>query len=387
MIVAPSRPRYDAVVVGARCAGSATAMLLARQGLAVLCIEQGRPGSDTLSTHALMRGGVLLLHRWGVLEALREAGTPKVARTYFHYGDDIVDVEIRPRDGIDGLYAPRRKVIDPILAAAAVAAGVELIYGARLVELARDGEGRVCGVGIELEGERRVEVACGIVIGADGVRSTVARLVGAAPYVAATHTTSLIYSYFAGVELDGYHWYYRTLPAAAAVSAGAIATNGGTCVFAATTPERFAALRHDLAAAHGSVLAQCDAALARAVARAERVDRYRAFAGLPGFLRPAWGPGWALVGDAGYFKDPITAHGITDALVDAQQLADAVARGSEAALAHYQAERDARGRPLFEVTDAVASLTWDIPSLQQLHASLSEVMKRETAALTNRAHA
>lgn len=334
-----------------------------------------------------MRGGVLQLHRWGVLEALREAGTPRVGRTFFHYGDEIVDVEIRPRDGVDGLYAPRRKVIDPVLVDAAERAGVEVVFGARLAQLHHDAEGRVCGVTIELEGERACAIECGIVIGADGVRSTLAELVGATCYAKAEHTTALIYSYWAGVGLEGYHWYYRTLADAPAVSAGAIATNGGTCVFAAMAPGRFHEhLRHDLAAGHHAVIEQCDPQLARALERAERVDRYRAFAGQHGYLRQSWGPGWALVGDAGYFKDPITAHGITDALVDAEQLADAVIAGGDAALANYQAERDARARPLFEVTDAVASLTWDLPSLQRLHGALSDAMKRETAALTNRDH-
>ena len=93
---------------GARVAGAATALLLARAGLRVLCVDRARLGSDTLSTHALMRAGVLQLERWGLLDAIVAAGTPPVRRTVFHYGDEPVAVSIKPAAGVDALYAPRR---------------------------------------------------------------------------------------------------------------------------------------------------------------------------------------------------------------------------------------------------------------------------------------
>jgi menaquinone-9 beta-reductase len=140
---------YDVVVIGARCAGAATALLLARRGFRVLAVDKSRHGSDTLSTHALMRGGVLQLARWGLLDAVRAAGTPSVSTTTFHYGEVPVEVVIKPRDGIDALYAPRRTVIDPILADAAAEAGAEILRGPRLVDLIRTSEGRVEGVVVE----------------------------------------------------------------------------------------------------------------------------------------------------------------------------------------------------------------------------------------------
>src|SRR5262249_25330521 len=123
---------YDAVVVGARCAGAATAMLLARAGLAVLVVEQGTRGADTLSTLALMRAGVVQLSRWGLLDAIKTAGTPRITKTAFHYGDRSVEVPIKPRDGVDALYAPRRTLLDPLLADGARAAGADLAYRVRL---------------------------------------------------------------------------------------------------------------------------------------------------------------------------------------------------------------------------------------------------------------
>ncbi|MCH8254322.1 MAG: FAD-dependent monooxygenase, partial [Gemmatimonadetes bacterium] len=120
-----TRDRYDVIIAGARCAGASTAMLLARRGLRVLVIDPTSRGSDTLSTHALMRGGVLQLHRWGLLDAIRAAGTPAIPKTSFHYGEETIEVSIKERDGVDALYAPRRTVLDAVLVDAAVAAGAE----------------------------------------------------------------------------------------------------------------------------------------------------------------------------------------------------------------------------------------------------------------------
>ncbi|HEU4349739.1 MAG TPA: FAD-dependent monooxygenase, partial [Actinoplanes sp.] len=124
----PHKPDYDVVVVGARCAGAATAMLLAREGLRVLLLDRARRGSDTLSTHALMRGGALLLHRWGILDQVVAAGTPPVRHTRFHYGHpreggETITVTLKPVAGIEALYAPRRTLLDGLLVSAADAAG------------------------------------------------------------------------------------------------------------------------------------------------------------------------------------------------------------------------------------------------------------------------
>jgi flavin-dependent dehydrogenase len=141
-------------------------------------------------------------------------------------------------------------------------------------------------------------------------------------------------------------------------------------------------LRFDLAAGFYEILGDTAPSVAAAMGAAF-VGSYRGFAGHPGFLRPAWGPGWALVGDAGYFKDPITAHGISDALRDAELVARAVLSGTDEALAHYQAVRDDLSVPLFTITDEIASFDWDLPRLQALHKSLSDEMTREMLHLTD----
>jgi flavin-dependent dehydrogenase len=213
------------------------------------------------------------------------------------------------------------------------------------------------------------------------MRSTVADLVAARSYRTARHATGVVFGYISGLEDDGYHWYYRP-----GVSAGVIPTNHGhTCVFASVPSRRFRdEIRFDPVAGFGRILAECSPGLATAVAGGQRFGNLRGTPGHPGFFRQPWGPGWALVGDAAYFKDPLTAHGITDALRDAELLSEAVAAGTEAALQGYQDTRDAQSGELFNITDEVASFEWDLDSIKDLHLRLSREMKHEVEALEER---
>jgi flavin-dependent dehydrogenase len=368
------RARFDAVVVGARVAGAATALLLVRAGLRVLVVERSRRGSDTLSTHALMRAGVMQLHRWGVLPRLLAAGTPPIRRTTFHYSSEPVVVDIKDRDGVDALFAPRRTLLDVVLADAAVESGAQVLYGTTVREILRGSTGRVQGVLLTDEAGRQHRVEADIVIGGDGARSTVAGAVDAQVLVEGKSPGSYIYAYWEGLELDGTHWYY-----APGVAAGAIPTNEGlSCVFVGMPPGRYRAQPAvPLDARFQQIASECHPGLARALGGARRVGKYFPFAGRAGFLRQPWGDGWALVGDAGCFKDPITAHGITDALRDAELLARAVIRGTTGALADYQAARDSFAVEFLELSDRIASFDWDLDSVGVLHHQLSRLMARE----------
>ena len=372
------KERYDVLVVGARCAGAATAMLMARRGLRVLAVDKGDYGTDTMSTHALMRGGVLQLHRWGLLPRIVEMATPAVRSTSFHYGDEQVRVDIKPSHGIDALYAPRRTVLDRILVDAAQEAGATIRYRHVLAGLRRDLDGRVTGGVLRGADGAMIEVQADLVVGADGLGSAVARLVDAAVRRSARHTSVVIFGYWAGLAPDGYHWHYR--PNA---SAGVIPTNDDQhCIFAAVPGDRFRqTIRHDVAGGYHRVLAEAAPDLAARLEPGRLDGRLIVFAGRKGFLRQPWGPGWALVGDAGYFKDPLTAHGITDALRDAEILADAAAGGTDRDLAAYAEVRDHLSQPLFSVTDEIASFDWDVDGVRAHHAVLNQAMKREVAYL------
>jgi flavin-dependent dehydrogenase len=366
--------RFDAVIVGARCAGAATALVLARAGARVLVVDRGVYGSDTLSTHALMRGAVLQLDRWGVLPAVIAGGTPPVRTTTFSYADQDVTVAIEPRHGVSALYAPRRFLLDRLLVDAAREAGAEVEHGVRVEDVRMDDQGRVAGV----ISDRFGPVEAGIVIGADGLHSTIARRVGAPPVVEGRHATGVLYTYWEGLESDAFFWGFRR-----EAGVGVIPTNdGASCVFIAVPTGRFHdEVRGDALAAYHRFIRQAMPDLDARLAGARRVEPIRGFGGHRGCIRRSSGPGWALVGDAAYFKDPLTAHGITDALRDAELLARAIIAGTTEALLTCETTRLDLSKGLFEVTDEIVSFARTDAELQELHRALSAEMSREVRAL------
>jgi cation diffusion facilitator CzcD-associated flavoprotein CzcO len=375
--------RWDVVVVGGRAAGASTAMLLARAGLRVLCVERTRFGSDTLSTHALMRAGTLQLTKWGLLESVIAAGTPAVQRTLFHYGAESVSVSIRPAAGVDALYAPRRTLIDRLLVEAATSAGAAFQFGCSVVGLDQHQVAQATDVVIrDRDGSVRTE-RTGLVIGADGRQSSVAELVGAGNRFAGRSASAFVYGYFRELPVQGYEWFYGP-----GVSAGAIPTNDElTCVFVGAPPDRLTGLVEDGGPdiALGVLADEC--ALGDRRRRATRVERPRYMRGIPGYLRRSSGPGWALVGDAGYWKDPLSTHGMTDAFRDAELLARAVVAAPDPgpaqrnALAEYESVRDALALPMLDVTERLASYDWEVTEVRQLLRKLASVMTDELELL------
>jgi menaquinone-9 beta-reductase len=327
--------------------------------------------------NALMRGAVLQLHRWGVLPAVAAAGTPPVHSTTFSYrGHDVV-VPIEPKHGVDALYAPRRALLDRLLVDAAVQSGAEVRHSVRVDDLDVDARGRVRGITAIDNGSRR-RIDAGIVIGADGMHSLVADRVNAARVLEGRHATGVLYSYWQDCPVDGFHWRFG-----AGMGLGAIPTNdGATCVFVATPAARMRQeIRGDAASTYRRLIAEASPAIDARLQTARRVEPVRGFGGCAGFIKRSVGNGWALVGDAGYFKDPLTAHGITDALRDAELLARAVTAGGTAALDNYDATRLELSRELFEITDRVASCAWTDEEVQALHRAFSVEMSREVRAL------
>lgn len=387
---------WDAIVVGARVAGSSTAMLLARAGLRVLVLERARAGTDALSTHALMRAGTLQLSRWGLLDRIVASGTPAIRRTIFTYGNDSFPVTIKPAAGVGALYAPRRTVLDPVLAEAAEGHGAVVRYSAAVTGLLRDDGGRVTGVRCRGRDGRSFLERAPLVIGADGKESVVAVAVGAPTLVQGSSASAFLYSYVRDLPppdaFDGsatYEFFY-----APRRSAGAIPTTKGlTCVFVGGPPHDLAQLVRSggPADAFGRILSPAFPGLADRLACGSLVEHVRYDRGRAGHLRRAWGPGWALVGDAGYWKDPLSTHGITDALRDAELLARAVLSGAgggaaagprlEQALAQYQATRDRLSLQMVDVVERIAGYSWDLTQIQTLLRQLKSAMTQEVEAL------
>jgi 2-polyprenyl-6-methoxyphenol hydroxylase-like FAD-dependent oxidoreductase len=364
---------YDAVVIGARCAGAATAFLLARSGAKVLVVDRQPYGSDTMSTHALMRSAVMQLTRWGLIPKIAAAGTPAIRSTTFHYGNEAIRVDIKPDHGVDFLLAPRRTVLDPLLVYAAREAGAAVRHGVALSALQFASNGRVIGASLRDGSGACRTVRSDIVIGADGRQSTVAQLVNSRAFVEGFNASGLVFGYFADLDRDGLHWHF-----AKNAAAGVIPTNAGHCVFGAVPASQFVTtFRGDVTRGFLQVLASSFPELRADIGRATLISRLRSFRGATSYLRQCHGAGWALVGDAGYFKDPLTAHGITDALRDARLLSRGIVDGGTRGLEAYQRERDALSVPLMRATDAIASFSWELDEVKQLHADLSTAMKAE----------
>lgn len=365
---------YDVIVVGARVAGASTAMLLARSGAKVLLVDRQPPGQDTISTHAFMRAGVHLLSRWGVMRSLLDAGTPVISTTTFHYGAQAIAIPLRTDATVPGLIAPRRSLLDRTLSEQASRDGADVHYNTAMRELLADRHGRVVGAVIVDKHDRVYRARADLVIGADGVGSSVARLSGAAVLRRSPHSTTTLLAYLPGIENTGFHWLYGRDEAA-----GIIPTNdGATCVFVSIPTRTFdGSSRQDPGRAYREALTRLVPQL-RVPANLPLAGVFR---GREGHLRDAGGEGWALVGDAGFYRDPLTAHGMTDALRDAAFAVRAILDGTDAGLRTYQQLRDAIAVPLLEVTDRIVSFEWTFDGLQAEHRALNALMKAELAEI------
>jgi 2-polyprenyl-6-methoxyphenol hydroxylase-like FAD-dependent oxidoreductase len=362
---------YDAIIVGARCAGSPTAMLLARQGFKALLVDRATFPSDTISTHILWPHGTEILARWGLLETLAATGAPPICR---HMTFDVGPFALRgiipdANDGMGG-FCPRRTVLDSLLVTAAAEAGAEVREGFVVDELLVR-EGTVVGVrGHERDGQS-VDEHARIVIGADGVNSFVARAVHAPEYDVRPVAACGFYSYFSGITQDDIELYVRDHHAF-----GGAPTNDGLHLVMVNWPTgRFPAVRADI---DGHVRRALEAApdFAARVREGVREDKWYGTAGVPGYFRKPYGKGWVLVGDASYNRDPITAQGISDAFIDAQLLVDALNRwlsghgAFDELLAAHESARNERVRSMYEFTTHLASLEPPPPEMQALFGAL-----------------
>ncbi len=362
---------YDAIIVGARCAGAPTAMLLARKGYRVLLVDKASFPSDTISTHIIWPHGAEILQRWGLLDPLAVTGCPPVAlRMTFDVGPFALKGGVTDRNAGRGGFCPRRTVLDKLLVDAAVEAGAELRERFTVEELVWTDD-RVAGIKGHSRTGGAVEERARVVIGADGGRSLVAKTVRAPEYDVKPPLITNYYSYYIGFAADDLEQYVREYE-----GVGCFPTHDGLTLIAAVWPRgRFEEIRSNI---EGHVMKAVESipSVADRLLNARRVSKWVGTAGVANYFRQPYGPGWALVGDAGYDKDPITAQGISDAFIDAESLTTALDDGwsarrqLDAALAEYQSSRDQRAKPMYDFTCQLALLEPLPPPMQHLFAAL-----------------
>ncbi len=366
---------YDVIIVGARVAGASTAMLLARRGLKVLLADRATFPSDTLSTHQVQVPGVARLARWGVLDAVLAGGTPVTRGIRFDQGDAVITGRFPAYQGVEVMCSPRRTLLDRVLVDAARAAGAEVRENFTVEELL--GDGQVTGIRGREKGAPPVSEQARLVIGADGKHSLVAKTVSARAYRTRPAQSMAFYTYWDGVPARG------DTPAGTGeiygrpgFAIGAWPTNDGLLMTYLAWPiARFEDFRRDV---EGNFLRTLDAVgLGERIRAGRRAERFRGTPDLPSYLRQPYGPGWALVGDAGLLLDPITGQGIGHAFRDAELLADAVADGLggirplAGALGRYHRARDRAARPMYDFTARLAAVRPPSPAEMTLFRALA----------------
>jgi flavin-dependent dehydrogenase len=357
--------QYDVIVVGARCAGSPTAMLLARKGYKVLAVDKATFPSDTISTHLVHTPGVAALRRWGLKDEMVATGCQAIDT----YAFDLGPITLTGHPGtLDEpvSYGPRRTVLDKLLVDAASHSGVEVREAFTVEEIVFD-NGTVTGIRGHDKGGGSVTERARVVIGADGRHSLLARDVKPEQYNEKPPLLAGYYSYWSGVPMNGrFEAYDRGNRSYAAWP-----TNDDMTLIVGGWPvKEFEDNKKDI---EGNFMKMIDLvpAFADRVRAGKREDRfYGAF--VPNYFRKPFGPGWALVGDAGYNKDFITAQGISDAFRDAELCANAVdeslsgGRSFDDTMSEYQSTRDQQVAAMYEFTCDFAKLEPPPPERQQL---------------------
>ncbi len=350
--------RFDVIVVGARVAGSATALLLSRSGLDVLLVDRARFPSDTLSSHQVQVPGVACLQRWGLLDRLAATGVEPVREVRFDPGTRVLIGSFPSLDGVGALYSPRRTVLDALLLDAAVDAGVQVRTGFDVEGVLTDGQ-RVTGVRGRARGTAStlIQERADLVIGADGKHSTIASAVRAEHYRERPTATVACYTYWSGLPVARGELYQRP-----GRTVAVFPTNDNqTMVYTAAPIAALTEFRDNTERAYLDTLALCGD-LADRVRAGTRAERFRVAPDQPNFFARPYGPGWALVGDAGHSLDSISAMGISNAFRDAESVTAAIAearsagRPLDAHLADYQRRRDAAAIPMYEFTARLAEL-------------------------------
>ena len=362
---------HDAIVVGARCAGAPLAMLLARQGARVLLVDRATFPSNIPHGHFIHRHGPRRLHAWGVLDRIAQRA-PVIDSGIFDFGDFPLPVRDLRENGIAWGIGPRRTTLDKILVDAARESGADVREGFAVTDYVFD-DGRVAGIRGRAADGREVEERATITIGADGRNSRLARTVRAPVYNETPPVLCYYFSYWSGIEADAFELYAR--PQQQRVIFAFRTEDDLYAVFVGAPMDGFAAIRGDVEAAFNAAL-DLAPGFGQRILAGRREERFYGASDLPNFYRKPFGPGWALVGDAGLHKDPYLALGICDALRDVELLARAIGDGlggirpMDEALAEYEKARNAASAADYAENLAAARFTPLPPQVIAARAAL-----------------
>ena len=365
---------HDAIVVGARCAGSAIAMLLARRGYKVLLIDRATFPSDMpMSTHFIHQRGIACLARWGLRDQIVATKSHPVTRVELEIGPFALSGTAPPVDGETSAFAPRRMLLDEILVRAATNSGAELREGCRVTKLLNE-DGRVTGVkGVTRTGTTFSEKAR-IIVGADGPSSRVAADVEAAEYNVKPVLEGTAWAYWNDLPLEHLEFHVHEYEGIYAFPS----SNGCTLIGANWSIDRFRAARRNIENSYFDLLSRATPELAARAAEARRADEKIHLGSTRNFFRKACGPGWILLGDAHYKKDPCTAQGISDTFCDAEILAETIDQGLSGkrdllqALEDYETARVRWARPFYDFTCQMATLAPPAPDVAEIYMALQE---------------
>ncbi len=339
-----NRTEYDVAVVGARCAGAALGAFLARSGARVLLVDRDPlPSDQVLSTHTIHPPGMDVLDALGVGDAVR-ARAPVSRTVRLARAEAFADA--RFPEGRDEC-CPRRERLDGLLQEAAVAAGAELRDRTRVTDVLLE-NGRAAG--LRLSGPDGAEsIRAGLVVGADGRRSTVAERVGAEEYLAYDAPRAMYWAYWAAPPAwrTGAYPFDMYLAHRDRHIRVVFQTDDDRLLIGALPPvEEGRTWKDDPLGRLRSSLA-LDPVTESLVRGREPEGKVRGTVSERYFFRRAAGPGWALVGDAGHHKDFVIGDGITEALVQARSLSRAVAAGGDRALVRWWRARDVDALPRY----------------------------------------
>jgi flavin-dependent dehydrogenase len=361
---------HDAIIIGAGVAGSPTGLLAARAAHKILLLDKPK-ATDNPATEIMWTGATAKLDRWGLLEEFQALGAPPLQRVRVDLFGTVLSGSPTGVGGVRDFYVPRRAALDKLLLEEAARVGVEVRQDFEVTEIVRSGT-RVTGVRGKTKSGETVEESAKIVVGADGRNSVVAQAVKAELQKDGPAGCAYYYALWSGVKADSADVTMREGRA----YGWAPTHDGLTRVFAAWSEAAFPGSANDVDGTYQKVL-KSDPRISDLLASGKMEGKILGTGfGVSAFMRASYGPGWALVGDAGYYENPLAAHGIMNAFRDAEWMAMALDNTfsgrspAQDALRDFEVNRNEAETPLYESAGRRSTLSPSPENIRNLIKAL-----------------